>query len=336
MLLDETCFFLAIDFDKTAWQEDALAVLETCRRIDLPAALERSRSGNGGHVWMFFEDRNSCRAGAKAWFPHPDRNDGTPTGNRTRLVRSFLSQSGHVAAGWIRKSDRSAAPEEDRGKLATVSLSMSSLLPHADQWAFLSSVERIARATVEEIVHRCGQRGRIVGVRMPPTEEDDAEPWNGAAITSTEPSPPLPVRCQSGLKLTLGDQIYIAKDELAARAAQSTAADCRVSESGVLQGAGHASADVRQATDHRLRGGPLRNISLCRADVSRMCRTLLSDLHIEVDIRDERFAGEPLDVTFQGQLRTPSSRPPPARCWPTTPACCPRRRPSGRRSLQRG
>ncbi|MGA2259757.1 MAG: hypothetical protein ABSG53_34200, partial [Thermoguttaceae bacterium] len=56
MLQDETCFFLAADFDKTHWQEDAEAVLETCRRIDLTAALERSRSGNGGHVWLFFTE----------------------------------------------------------------------------------------------------------------------------------------------------------------------------------------------------------------------------------------------------------------------------------------
>ena len=56
MLRDETCFFLAADFDKEAWKDDARAVLETCRRLGLPAALERSRSGNGGHVWWFFEE----------------------------------------------------------------------------------------------------------------------------------------------------------------------------------------------------------------------------------------------------------------------------------------
>jgi hypothetical protein len=48
--LDETCFFLAADFDKATWQDDAKAFLETCRQLNLPAALERSRSGNGGHV----------------------------------------------------------------------------------------------------------------------------------------------------------------------------------------------------------------------------------------------------------------------------------------------
>ena len=56
MLQDETCFFLAADFDKTHWREDAAAVLETCRRMNLAAALERSRSGNGGHVWLFFSE----------------------------------------------------------------------------------------------------------------------------------------------------------------------------------------------------------------------------------------------------------------------------------------
>ena len=55
LLLDETCFFLAVDFDKANWQDDAAAFLAMCQRLELPAALERSRSGRGGHVWLFFE-----------------------------------------------------------------------------------------------------------------------------------------------------------------------------------------------------------------------------------------------------------------------------------------
>ena len=56
MLQDETCFFLAADFDKAHWQEDARFFLENCRRMNLTAAFERSRSGNGGHVWLFFDE----------------------------------------------------------------------------------------------------------------------------------------------------------------------------------------------------------------------------------------------------------------------------------------
>ncbi len=48
LLPDETCFFLAADFDKTGWREDAAAFLDTCHRLTLPAALEQSRSGRGG------------------------------------------------------------------------------------------------------------------------------------------------------------------------------------------------------------------------------------------------------------------------------------------------
>jgi len=55
LLLDETCRFLAADFDKKTWQEDSLAFLATCHGAGIPAYLERSRSGNGGHVWIFFE-----------------------------------------------------------------------------------------------------------------------------------------------------------------------------------------------------------------------------------------------------------------------------------------
>jgi hypothetical protein len=55
MLQDETCFLLAVDFDKEGWQEDAKAFWETCRHLDIPAAVERSRSGNGAHIWIFFE-----------------------------------------------------------------------------------------------------------------------------------------------------------------------------------------------------------------------------------------------------------------------------------------
>lgn len=46
MLLNETCFFLAADFDKSSWKEDALAFLKTCSLLNLPAVLERSRSGS--------------------------------------------------------------------------------------------------------------------------------------------------------------------------------------------------------------------------------------------------------------------------------------------------
>ena len=55
MLEDETCWLLAVDFDKAQWREDVSAFVETCRRKGVHLAVERSRSGNGAHVWFFFD-----------------------------------------------------------------------------------------------------------------------------------------------------------------------------------------------------------------------------------------------------------------------------------------
>ncbi|MBN8731708.1 MAG: hypothetical protein J0L64_14285 [Acidobacteria bacterium] len=55
LLLDETCWFLAVDFDKKTWKQDAAAFRDTCNALGVPALVECSRSGNGAHVWIFFE-----------------------------------------------------------------------------------------------------------------------------------------------------------------------------------------------------------------------------------------------------------------------------------------
>ena len=111
LLQDETCFFLAVDFDKAGWREDAAAFLEACRRLNLPAALERSRSGRGAHVWFFFEEAIPAALARRLGSHVLTETMEATTGHRPGFVRSSLSESGHDAARRIREPDRLAAAE---------------------------------------------------------------------------------------------------------------------------------------------------------------------------------------------------------------------------------
>ena len=61
LLADDTVCFAAIDFDKASWRSDSHSVCETLKSLGLPIARERSRSGNGAHLWFFFEAPQPAR-----------------------------------------------------------------------------------------------------------------------------------------------------------------------------------------------------------------------------------------------------------------------------------
>src|SRR5262249_39459879 len=64
LLSDDTCWFLAVDFDKATWTDDSAAFLQACAARGIPAVLERSRSGQGGHVWVFLRFGPRSRVGS--------------------------------------------------------------------------------------------------------------------------------------------------------------------------------------------------------------------------------------------------------------------------------
>ena len=115
MLPDDTCRFLAADFDKASWRRDANAFLEACRSKGVPAALERSRSGNGGHVWIFFAEPGARRSRAPPRRPSGHRGDGAQSGYRVRVLRPVLPEPGHGAGGRLRQSHRASAAGRSPG-----------------------------------------------------------------------------------------------------------------------------------------------------------------------------------------------------------------------------
>jgi superfamily II DNA or RNA helicase len=300
MLLDETCFFIAADFDKATWQDDAKAFLETCRVMNLPAALERSRSGNGGHVWLFFREAVPASLARKLG-SHilTETMDRRPDIGLDSYDRFFPNQDTLPQGGF---GSLIALPLQRKPRQLCNSVFLDdNFSPYDDQWTFLSEVRRIGRDDVEESVRKAEAKGRVIGVRLYPTvEEGDATPWVATEPRRTERpiAGPLPKE----LELVLGSEIFIGKDLLPPAL-----------RNRLIRLAAFQNPEFYRAQAMRLPTYDTSRIVACARDyphhlgLPRGCledlRQLLSDLKVTCLIRDERCSGKALDVSFQGELR---------------------------------
>jgi len=300
MLQDETCFFLAADFDKADWRQDVAAFLETCRSMQLPAVLERSRSGDGGHIWLFFDQAVPAglarRLGAHILTETMERRPelGLDSYDRFFPNQDTLPQGGFGSLialplqKWPRECGNSVFLDDD-------------FVPYSDPWVFLSGVRKITLRQAEAIVRDAEGKGRVVGVRLALPDEDDATPWM-APPSRRRKEPPITEPLPASLELVLGNEIYVAKDSLPAGL-----------HNRLLRLAAFQNPEFYKAQAMRLPTYDKPRIIGCAEDhprhigLPRGCmddvRKLLSDLKIKPVMRDERFEGERLDVEFHGELR---------------------------------
>jgi superfamily II DNA or RNA helicase len=299
LLTDETCWFLVADFDKENWMDDVSAYLETCKIYNVQAVLERSRSGNGGHVWIFFSEpvpaSQARRLGA---FILTETMDRRPEIGLDSYDSFFPKQDTMPKGGF---GNLIALPLQKKPREKGNSLFLDdSLIPYQDQWAFLSTIKRMSLSEVEKIIDRAENRGGILGVKIVATDEDDIEPW--LAPPSRKKEVPVIGPLPDQIKLVLGNQIYIEKEIL------SPSLRNRLIRVAAFQNPEFYKAQAMRFSTF----GKPRIINCCEdfpkhIGIPRGCLeeiiSLFESLKIKVRLIDERFHGEPIDVKFIGRLR---------------------------------
>lgn len=154
LLHDDTCWFLAVDFDKKNWQRDIQAFANSCKEFNIPASIERSRSGNGGHVWIFFARPIPASLARKL-------------GNA--LLTNTLSKRFEVGMDSYDRlfPNQDTLPKGGFGNLIALPLQRNArnngnsvfvdenFTPYPNQWIYLENVQKMKMEDVEKAIHAC-------------------------------------------------------------------------------------------------------------------------------------------------------------------------------------
>ena len=300
MLVDETCWFLTVDFDRETWQEDSRIYLEICETFNVPAVLERSRSGNGGHIWIFFSEPIPAKLARQLGaFMLTQAMESRPEMGFDSYDRFFPSQDTLPRGGF---GNLIALPLQAKPREKGNSLFVDeNFRPYTEQWSFLSAIRRMNFTEVQSVVDKAAYRGGVLGVRFVSTDEDDISPWlfspsgRKPEIKIVEPLP-------DSVDLVLSNQIYIDKEDLPP-----------VLKNKLIRLAAFQNPEFYKAQAMRFPTFDKPRIVHCCEDfpkhigLPRGCledtTELLHSMGIQTRFIDERFGGDRVKSEFTGTLR---------------------------------
>lgn len=151
LLSDNSSWLLVADFDKENWIAEAKSFIKSCEEKGLPAYLERSRSGNGGHVWLFFEQPYPAIRSRKIFISILEQSgafsmfDKSSSFDRLFPNQNFLSGKGLgnlIALPLFKKTF-------EQGNSCFIDV--GTLQPISDQWLFLQNIKRISLYTLDKL-----------------------------------------------------------------------------------------------------------------------------------------------------------------------------------------
>ena len=294
ILPDDTCYFLAIDFDDGAWQENVSAVRSICNEWEIPCGVERSRSGEGAHLWVFFENAVPCATARKLgsalltaameregklkldaydrMFPCQDT---LPNGGFGNLIALPLQ-------GQARKNGNSLFVDE-------------AFQPYPDQWAYLSVMRKLDAEDIDALI-KAHSHGDALGNLC--VVESTTKPWERQKKVALSALDFYGVQ-----HIVRANMIYIPANGFAPRVRNQ-----------LLRLAAFRNPDFYKSQAMRLPIYDKPRI-ICAAEerdgylaLPRCCEQnlieLLETAGVAYEVEDKTTAGNAIRATFKGDLRT--------------------------------
>ena len=302
MLKDDTCCFLAIDFDKENWFKDIFELKKTCDNEKIPVAIERSRSGNGGHAWIFFNEKIPAVTARKLgtflitktmnkqfkmsmtsydrFFPNQDflTNDGLGNLIALPFQKEAVKQNNSVFI-------------DDKGNKIT------------DQWNYLKSIKKMTLYEIENILSKVKLNNQY-NVILNNTNEEEIKPWLmlPSGEQQFEEIKNLPIF----IELVIANRIYIKEENLPSKFINllkytATFHNPEFYKKQKLRFSTYSTPRVIICCEF-ING----YISLPRGCLEDI-KDLLRKYNINFSIKDERVFGKKFRVKFKGNLEKEQS-----------------------------
>ena len=294
LLSNETCWFLAIDFDDYGWQKDITILREVCSLFRVPVAVERSRSGNGAHAWFFFENpvqASLARKFGSALLTHAmskrheltfksyDRffpnQDTMPKGGFGSLIALPLQKT-------ARRNNNSVFIDDN-------------FHPIEDQWAFLASIQKFSEKNLEELTLKLCPGNELGTLKT--NDEEASKPWESTKKPEVSKND-FPRK----VEVIKANMLFIPKSSFSQKALNH-----------LKRLAAFRNPDFYKAQAMRLPTFDKPRIISCSDEITeylclpRGCetdvKTLFEEMKTKVLWIDKTNHGRKIDVVFNGSLR---------------------------------